>query len=81
MSKRKTPATEVKPASTAELRREGRLPTDAEIAAAQACVGLRHVELDAHLSTVRFRRPGIELNLGAIGKGYALDRVAPRTVR
>jgi thiamine biosynthesis lipoprotein len=25
---------------------------------------------------VRFTRPGIELNLGAIGKGYALDRVA-----
>ena len=59
------------------LRREGRLPTDAEIAAAMANVGLGHVELDAHLSTVRFRQSGIELNLNAIGKGYALDSVAP----
>ena len=57
------------------LRREGRVPTAAEIEAALASVGLRHVELDAHLSTVRFLRPGIELNLGAVGKGYALDEV------
>jgi FAD:protein FMN transferase len=57
------------------LRREGRVPTDAEIASALANVGLRHVELDAHLSTIRFVRSGIELNLGAVGKGYALDEV------
>lgn len=57
------------------LRREGRVPTDAEIARALGHVGLRHVELDAHLSTVRFVRPGIELNLGAVGKGFALDEV------
>lgn len=57
------------------LRREGRVPTDAEIASALGSVGLRHVELDAHLSTVRFVRSGIELNLGAVGKGFALDEV------
>lgn len=57
------------------LRREGRVPTDAEIASALGSVGLRHVALDAHLSTVRFVRPGIELNLGAVGKGFALDEV------
>ncbi len=32
--------------------------------------------IDGARPTVRFERPGIELNLGAIGKGYALDRVA-----
>ena len=57
------------------LRREGRLPAAHEIAAARAAVGMDGVELDEERRTVRFRRPGMELNLGAIGKGYALDRV------
>lgn len=56
------------------FRREGRLPGDAELADALARVGMRHVALDdAHLS-VRYLRPGVEINLGSIGKGYALDR-------
>ena len=58
------------------LRREGRLPSLAEIEAARACVGMEHVDLDPARHTIHFRRPGIELNLGAIGKGYALDRMA-----
>jgi FAD:protein FMN transferase len=37
---------------------------------------MRHVVLDATRRTVRFDRAGVELNLGAIGKGWALDRVA-----
>jgi thiamine biosynthesis lipoprotein len=32
------------------------------------------VYLDAGRGTVRFTAPGVELNLGCIGKGYALDR-------
>ena len=58
------------------LRREGRRPAPAEIEAARASVGMDGVELDETQRTVRFRRPGMELNLGAVGKGYALDRVA-----
>jgi thiamine biosynthesis lipoprotein len=58
------------------LQREGRLPTRDQIAAARAVVGIRHVELDASQATVRFGKPGVELNFGAIGKGYALDSVA-----
>jgi thiamine biosynthesis lipoprotein len=58
------------------LRREGRLPSLAEIEAARARVGMEHVELDPARHTIHFRRPGIELNLGAIGKGYALDSMA-----
>jgi FAD:protein FMN transferase len=58
------------------LRREGRLPSLAEIEAARARVGMAHVELDPARHTIHFRRPGIELNLGAIGKGFALDRMA-----
>ncbi len=42
--------------------------------AALAASGMSHVALEAESRTVRFRRPGVELNLGAIGKGYAIDR-------
>jgi thiamine biosynthesis lipoprotein len=58
------------------LRREGRLPSIEAIAAARAVVGYRGVALDSGRRSVRFDRAGIELNLGAIGKGYALDRIA-----
>jgi thiamine biosynthesis lipoprotein len=58
------------------LRRQGRLPSDEEIAAARAQVGMQHVRLDPAAQSVSFARPGVSLNLGSIGKGYALDRVA-----
>lgn len=58
------------------LRREGRLPTEQEIAEALALVGMQRVELGGQQRDVRFQRAGMELNFGAIGKGYALDRVA-----
>ncbi len=58
------------------LRREGRLPMPAEIDAARACVAMDAMTLDAADSTVFFRHRGLELNLGAIGKGYVLDRMA-----
>ncbi len=57
-------------------RRAGRMPTDAEIAETLARVGSQFLELDVERQTMRFRQPGMELNLGAIGKGYALDRCA-----
>ena len=60
------------------LRREGRLPSAEEIKAARALVGMDAVELDEAHRTVRFRRPGMELNLGSIGKGFALGQVAAR---
>ena len=58
------------------LEREGRLPTDAEIEIARGSVGMQHVALDADARRVRFARDGVEVNFGAIGKGYALDRMA-----
>jgi thiamine biosynthesis lipoprotein len=36
------------------------------------------VELDTAGSRVRFTRPGVELNPGALGKGWAIDRVMER---
>jgi thiamine biosynthesis lipoprotein len=57
------------------LQREGRVPTDQEIADAGALVGMSQVRLDAAARSVRFAREGVELNFGAIGKGFALDRM------
>ncbi|MCA9100155.1 MAG: FAD:protein FMN transferase, partial [Planctomycetales bacterium] len=57
-------------------RRQGRIPTDDELAEALKCVGSRHVRLDAERVAVRFDQPGVELNFGSIGKGYALDRAS-----
>ena len=57
------------------LQRDGRLPAADALAAARTLVGADGVLLDDRTRTVRFDRPGLELNLGAIGKGYALDRV------
>ena len=57
------------------LQREGRLPDPAAIDAARAVVGMTQVQLDAEARSVRFTQPGVELNFGAIGKGFALDRM------
>jgi thiamine biosynthesis lipoprotein len=57
-------------------RREGRVPTPEQLAEARRCVGGQFVQLDPEAQTVRFLQPGMELNLGSIGKGYALDRAA-----
>ncbi len=57
------------------LARAGRVPSADDIAEALALVGLDKVELNAGARTVRFRRPGMALNFGGIGKGYALDRM------
>ncbi len=43
-----------------------------------APVGMDAVDLDAGSRTVRFLRRGIALDLGAIGKGHALDLAAAR---
>lgn len=58
------------------FRREGKVPPDDDLQAALALVGSEHLELDRPQTTIRFRRAGVELNLGGIGKGYALDRAA-----
>jgi len=63
------------------FRDEGRVPTRDELEQALAVVGHRHVELDPAAGTVRFDRPGVELDLGGIGKGYAVDRVVSRLRR
>ncbi len=67
------------------FRREGAVPTIEERRRILRCVGMRHVKLDPATRSVRFDvrnscclapPDGLEINLGSIGKGYALDRVA-----
>ncbi|HMP81140.1 MAG TPA: FAD:protein FMN transferase [Verrucomicrobiota bacterium] len=55
---------------------DGRVPTDEDLAAARDVVGMRLVELSERECSVRFARPGVMLDLGAIGKGYAVERAA-----
>ncbi len=56
-------------------RGTGRLPAREEVAAALAKVGYDKILLDAENQTVRFAQPGVELDPGGIGKGYAVDRM------
>jgi thiamine biosynthesis lipoprotein len=56
------------------FRDEGRLPSDSELSKARANTGYRHIILDEKERTVRFDRDGVELDLGGIAKGYAVDR-------
>ncbi|MFM7109326.1 MAG: FAD:protein FMN transferase [Planctomycetaceae bacterium] len=56
------------------LARAGRTPDTAALAAARERSGMRFVELDPEGRRVRFAREGIEINPGAIGKGWAVDR-------
>jgi FAD:protein FMN transferase len=57
-------------------RRQGRVPTPAERSDAMSRTGTRFVALDRERCTVHYLRGGLEINLGGIGKGYALDRAA-----
>jgi FAD:protein FMN transferase len=53
---------------------EGRVPPESEIAELRTRVGYRHVVVDVERKTIRFDVPGVELDLGGIAKGYAVDR-------
>ena len=58
------------------LRRQPAVPTAEALDAACALVGPERLGLDATARTVQFDRPGVSVNLGAIGKGYAVQAVA-----
>ncbi len=51
-----------------------RVPDEATLALALARTGWQQLRLDPQASTVGFDREGIRINLGSIGKGYAIDR-------
>jgi len=57
------------------FRKSGHYPTRPELSHARSSVGWKRVKLDPDQRTVRFEVPGMELDMGGIGKGYAVDRV------
>jgi thiamine biosynthesis lipoprotein len=54
-------------------RRTQQLPDPAKLAQARALVGYKNVRLDARGHTVQLLKPGMQLDLGGIAKGYAAD--------
>ena len=54
--------------------RQGRMPSPQERQRAWERVGMHRVHLDPNQRTIRFNTSGVEINLGSIGKGYAIDR-------
>ena len=57
-------------------RGTGGLAERSELMEARAKVGMRQVTLNERDFTIRFAREGVMLDLGSIGKGYALERAA-----
>lgn len=53
----------------------GHMASETELANAIQFVGYRNIVLDNHAKTVWFRKYGVELDPGGIGKGYAVDRM------
>jgi thiamine biosynthesis lipoprotein len=53
-----------------------RIPDAETLADARERTGSQHLRLDPARRTVAFDRPGVVINLGSIGKGYAIDRAA-----
>jgi thiamine biosynthesis lipoprotein len=54
-------------------RRTQRLPDADKLAKARTLVGYRNMRLDVTRGTVQLLKPGMQLDLGGIAKGYAAD--------
>ena len=55
---------------------QGRRPEPGELQAVMTRVGYERVKLDERARTIRFASEGVELDLGGIAKGYAVDKAA-----
>lgn len=51
-----------------------RVPSERELAAVLPLIDLAQVHLDANAGTVFLARPGMRIDVGGIGKGFAADR-------
>jgi thiamine biosynthesis lipoprotein len=51
----------------------GALPSPDAVAGARSRAGYQHLRLDPGASTIRFARDGMAIDLGAVGKGFAID--------
>lgn len=67
----------VEPLSRAwDLRGEGRIPSREEVRQARALVNWQRLRLEPESRSATLETPGMGLDLGGIGKGFALDRAA-----
>lgn len=58
-----------------ESRRTRQLPAPMDVANAREASGWKHATWDATASTILLERPGMQLDLGGIAKGFAADRM------
>lgn len=56
------------------LQRQGQTPSPDKLAKAFSCCGMENIEFHTHECKIRFHVPDVEINLGAIGKGWAIDK-------
>jgi thiamine biosynthesis lipoprotein len=56
-----------------QARRDGRLPDQTELRAASSRSGFRKLHLNRSGPTAMLDQPGMQLDVGGIGKGYAAD--------
>jgi thiamine biosynthesis lipoprotein len=56
-------------------RHNGRIPPPEELEHLRSATGWEKVVIDKQQRTVRFKAPGVELDPGGIGKGFAVDAV------
>ncbi|QEG21377.1 FAD:protein FMN transferase [Mariniblastus fucicola] len=59
-------------------QRSGSVPGEETLAETLNSIGMQHLVLDNASNSVRFAVPNLKVNLGGIGKGYAIDRVAAK---
>ena len=59
-------------------KRQGRIPSAEELDNARKLTGIHFLELDESAQTIRFKKQGVELNFGCVGKGFALDIAAKK---
>lgn len=62
-------------------RELGSRPDPGGLSGALDRVGWKRIDFDEKTGSVRFRKPGMALDLGGVGKGYALDRAADVLIR
>ncbi len=56
-----------------QARRDGRVPDTAELVRASAYCGYRKLKINPAAHTVELDKPGMQLDVGGIAKGYAAD--------
>jgi thiamine biosynthesis lipoprotein len=58
------------------MRGSGKTPHQADVAEARTKVGIELLDTDERNFTIRFTRDDVMIDLGSIGKGFALERAA-----